>query len=192
MPVPSQTSTSAPWRACWWAASPWNTAPETPLLWGFSWLALYNPYIDWTLEGRTPTVTHLVFSLPFHLQRAPLCHWSETWIPWFICYGSWVSWSWWEYSKDRALALPPCRSYVCAIDLRPSSALPSWLQGSICSSSCLGVTFFFVVKNNKSLRPCIIFHGLKILMKNKYALPLIQSATIFPIFWTFEAEKAFH
>ena len=45
------------------------------------------------------------------------------------------------------------------------------------SSSPLGAGFFFVEKKVKSLRPCIDFRGLNdITVKNKYPLPLIDSA----------------
>lgn len=45
------------------------------------------------------------------------------------------------------------------------------------SSSPLGAGFFFLGKRDKSLRPCIDFRGLNnITVKNKYPLPLINSA----------------
>lgn len=45
------------------------------------------------------------------------------------------------------------------------------------SSSPLGAGFFFVSKKEKTLRPCIDFRGLNnITVKNKYPLPLINSA----------------
>lgn len=45
------------------------------------------------------------------------------------------------------------------------------------SSSPLGAGFFFVAKKNKTLRACIDFRGLiNITVKNKYPLPLINSA----------------
>lgn len=45
------------------------------------------------------------------------------------------------------------------------------------SSSLLGARFFFVGKKDKTLRPCIDFQGLNnITVKNKYSLPLINSA----------------
>lgn len=51
-------------------------------------------------------------------------------------------------------------------------------SGIICpSSSLLGAGFFFVVKIYKTLRPCIDYRGLNnITVKNKYPLPLINSA----------------
>lgn len=45
------------------------------------------------------------------------------------------------------------------------------------SSSPVGVGFFFVDKKDKTLRPCIDYRGLNdITIKNKYPLPLIDSA----------------
>ena len=45
------------------------------------------------------------------------------------------------------------------------------------SSSPVGAVFFFVNKNDGSLRPCIDFRGLKyITVKNKCPLPFIHSA----------------
>lgn len=45
------------------------------------------------------------------------------------------------------------------------------------SSSPLGAVFFFVAKKDQTLRPCIDFRGLNnITVKNKYPLPLINSA----------------
>lgn len=44
------------------------------------------------------------------------------------------------------------------------------------SSSPAGAGFFFVGKKDKSLRPCIDYHGLNdITVKNRYPLPLISS-----------------
>ena len=45
------------------------------------------------------------------------------------------------------------------------------------SSSPLGEGFFFVGKKDGTLRPCINFRGLnEITVKNKYPLPLMNSA----------------
>ena len=47
------------------------------------------------------------------------------------------------------------------------------------SSSPVGAGFFFISKKDKSLRPCIDYHGLNdITVKNKYPLPLISSAFV--------------
>ncbi|KAG1935767.1 retrotransposable element [Pimephales promelas] len=64
------------------------------------------------------------------------------------------------FSKSRAASLPPHRPYDCAIDLMPA-----------------GAAFFFVGKNDGSLRPCIDYRGLNnITIKNTYPLPLMSSA----------------
>lgn len=103
------------------------------------------------------------------------------------------------FSKHRALSLPPHRPYDCAIDLLPGAAFPTsrlynlsalerdametYITESLdsgiirLSSSPLGAGFFFVAKKDKTLRPCIDFRGLNnITVKNKYPLPLINSA----------------
>ena len=105
------------------------------------------------------------------------------------------------YSKSHALSLPPHRPYDCAINLLPRSPLPSsrlfnlsrperesmedYIGESLAagiirpSSSPVGAGFFFVSKKDRSLRPCIDYHGLNnITVKNKYPLPLISSAFV--------------
>ena len=45
------------------------------------------------------------------------------------------------------------------------------------SSSPVGAGFFFVEKKDKSLRPCVDYRGINnITVKNKYPLPLLNSA----------------
>jgi hypothetical protein len=45
------------------------------------------------------------------------------------------------------------------------------------SSSPVGAGFFFVEKKDKSLRPCVDYRGINdITVKNKYPLPLLDSA----------------
>ncbi|XP_055081043.1 uncharacterized protein LOC129456635 [Periophthalmus magnuspinnatus] len=103
------------------------------------------------------------------------------------------------FSKSKALSLPPHRPYDCAIDLLPGAPLPSsrlynlskperesmedYIRGSLAagiirpSTSPVGAGFFFVAKKDKSLRPCIDYRGLNnITVKNKYPLPLLDSA----------------
>ncbi|KAK7887257.1 hypothetical protein WMY93_026878 [Mugilogobius chulae] len=103
------------------------------------------------------------------------------------------------FSNERALSLPPHRPYDCAIDLLPGATLPSsrlynlsrpereamekYIKDSLAagiirpSSSPVGAGFFFVSKKDKTLRPCIDYRGLNnITIKNKYPLPLINSA----------------
>lgn len=103
------------------------------------------------------------------------------------------------FSKDQAQTLPPHRPYDCSIDLLPGAPLPTsrlynlsrpereamekYIHDSLAaglirsSSSPLGAVFFFVAKKDQTLRPCIDFRGLNnITVKNKYPLPLINSA----------------
>uniref|UniRef100_A0A3Q2XTT7 Peptidase A2 domain-containing protein n=1 Tax=Hippocampus comes TaxID=109280 RepID=A0A3Q2XTT7_HIPCM len=118
------------------------------------------------------------------------------------------------FSKDRAQSLPPHRPYDCAIDLQAGAPLPSsrlyqvshpeqkalreYINSSLAaglirpSRSPLGAVFFFIKKKDESLRPCVDYRGLnEITIKNKYPLPLLdsafaplQSATIFKIKFT--------
>nr|XP_061790648.1 uncharacterized protein LOC133580375 [Nerophis lumbriciformis] len=103
------------------------------------------------------------------------------------------------FSKEQAGTLPPHRPYDCAIDLLPNAPLPSsrlykvsrpeqeamreYISSSLASglirpsSSPLGAGFFFIGKKDGGLRPCIDYRGLnEITVKNKYPLPLLDSA----------------
>lgn len=103
------------------------------------------------------------------------------------------------FSKQRALTLPLHHPYDCTIDLLPGLPLPysrlfnlsrpereaieAYLGESLASgfiwpsSSPLGAGFFFVKKKDGSLCPCIDYRALNnITIKNKYSLPLIDSA----------------
>ena len=123
------------------------------------------------------------------------------------------------FSKQHALSLPPHRPYDCAIDLLPGSPLPSsrlfnlslpereamegYIRDSLAagiirpSSSPVGAGFFFVSKKDKSLRPCIDYRGLNdITIKNKYSLPLIDSAFVplrgATVFTKLDLRNAYH
>ena len=103
------------------------------------------------------------------------------------------------FSKQRALSLPPHHPYDCAIEMFPGAPLSS--SRTICpfqrvrawshtsrtliitagiirpSSFPVGAVFFLVSKKDRNVRPCIDFRGLNnITVKNKYPLPLINSA----------------
>ncbi|XP_075894338.1 uncharacterized protein LOC142896522 [Nelusetta ayraudi] len=103
------------------------------------------------------------------------------------------------FSKAKATSLPPPRPYDCAIDLLPGTSPPrgrlyslsapereameTYINDSLAagiirpSSSPAGAGFFFVVKKDTTLRPCIDYRGLNdITVKNRYPLPLISSA----------------
>lgn len=65
------------------------------------------------------------------------------------------------------------------------------------SSSPVGAGFFFVDKKDKTLRPCIDYRGLNdIIIKNKYPLPLIDSAFApvhqATIFTKLDLQNAYH
>ena len=65
------------------------------------------------------------------------------------------------------------------------------------SSSPVGAGFFFVSKKNGSLRPCIDYRGLnEITVKNRYPLPLIDSAFVSldqaTIFSKLDLRNAYH
>uniref|UniRef100_A0A3P9M887 Gypsy retrotransposon integrase-like protein 1 n=1 Tax=Oryzias latipes TaxID=8090 RepID=A0A3P9M887_ORYLA len=103
------------------------------------------------------------------------------------------------FSKTRAGSLPPHRPYDCSIELVKGATLPKrrlfnlsgpeklsmekYIQEALSaghirpSSSPVGAGFFFVQKKDKTLRPCIDYRDLnQITVKNKYSLPLIDSA----------------
>lgn len=103
------------------------------------------------------------------------------------------------FSKAKATSLPPPRPYDCAINLLPGTSPPrgrlyslsapereameTYINDSLAagiirpSSSPAGAGFFFVVKKDTTLRPCIDYRGINdITVKNRYPLPLISSA----------------
>ena len=176
------------------------SSPMSPVVIGLPWLEIHNPHIDW------PTASIINWSVFCHancLRSAiPPSVPSSPGPPEEIDLSVVPS----EYhdlqqvfSKDKALSLPPHRPYDCTIDLLPGSPLPSkklynlskpeketmekYIQDSLAtglirpSSSPVGAGSFFVEKKDGSLRPCIDYTGLnEITIKNKYPLPLIDSA----------------
>lgn len=175
-------------------------SPTCPLVLGLPWLRLHNPHIDWSNSTITNWSifchSHCLHSaIPFSTPSLPSP--SETIdlsnVP--SAYHDLQE----VFSKDRALSLPPHRPYDCSIELLPGSPLPSrklynlskperesmeqYITDSLASglirpsASPVGAGFFFVEKKDKTLRPCIDFRGLNdITVKNKYPLPLIDSA----------------
>ena len=175
-------------------------SPTSPLVLGLPWLKLHNPHIDWSTSSITNWSlfchSHCLHSAipsrgtttqsppkPVDLTSVPSAyhHLQEV------------------FSKDRALSLPPHRPYDCCINLLSGASYPSsklynlskperdameaYITDSLKtglirpSSSPLGAGFFFVAKKDNSLRPCIDYRGLNyITIKNKYPLPLIDSA----------------
>ena len=95
------------------------------------------------------------------------------------------------FNKAKATSLPPHRPYDCAIDLLLGTSTPKgclyslsapereameeYIQNSLAagiirpSSSPAGAGFSFMVKKDRSLRPCIDYQGLNnITVKNSY------------------------
>lgn len=175
------------------------SAPQSPIILGYPWLQLHNPHFDWVggkilswsshchsvcLQSALPPAgSHQPQTEPPDLSNVPEVYHDMLEV----------------FSKEQALSLPPHRPYDCAIDLLPGAPLPTsrlynlsrpeqeameqYIQNSLAagiirpSSSPVGAGFFFVDKKDKSLRPCIDYRGLnKITVKNKYPLPLIESA----------------
>lgn len=56
-------------------------------------------------------------------------------------------------------------------------AMARYIKDSLSTgTSPRGAGFFFVSKKDKTLRPCIDYRGLNLIIKNKYLLPLLNSA----------------
>ncbi|KAK7918601.1 hypothetical protein WMY93_009885 [Mugilogobius chulae] len=178
------------------------SAPSTPLILGHPWLVKHNPVIDWK-AGRVSSWSNICHAecllsafppaegdspVPPDIEVPDLSNVPEVYHDLHEV-----------FSKSKALSLPPHRPYDCAIDLIPGAKLPSsrlynlskperevmekYLKDSLAaglirpSSSPLGAGFFFVSKKDSSLRPCVDFRGLnEITVKNKYPLPLLDSA----------------
>ena len=175
------------------------SSPHSPLILGYPWLQRHNPHFDW---ARGNVLSWSPFCHAMCLQSAlppagaanlPPESPDLSDVP--IEYHDLQE----VFSIDRAMSLPPHRPYDCAIDLLPGATLPSsrlynlsrpereamerYIKDSLeagiirPSSSPVGAGFFFVSKKDKSLRPCIDYRGLNnITIKNKYPLPLIDSA----------------
>ena len=175
-------------------------SPFIPLVLGLSWLSIHNPHIDWTagkIKNWSPTCLArcLRSALPpsVTLQKPKPVPPDLSLIPAEYHGISEV------FCKQQALSLPPHRPYDCAINLLPGSTYPrgrlysisrpewaameEYIHKSLAagiirpSSSPLGAGFFFVGKKDGTLRLCIDFRGLnEITVKNKYPLPLMNSA----------------
>uniref|UniRef100_A0A3P8NIY2 Gypsy retrotransposon integrase-like protein 1 n=2 Tax=Astatotilapia calliptera TaxID=8154 RepID=A0A3P8NIY2_ASTCA len=103
------------------------SSPDTPLTFGYPWLKLHNPHLDWS--GRK-IVSWSVFchanclrsacppgpEEPYALEETTP---DLTGVP--MEYHDFKE----IFSKSRAQALPPHRQYDCAIDLLPGAPLPS-------------------------------------------------------------------
>lgn len=177
------------------------SAPQSPLVLGYTWLALHNPHIDWTTGTVLSWSPHCAARCLRSVVPPTLSATSDpTPEPTDLSGVPSVYHDLGEvFRKDLALSLPPHRPYDCSIDLLPGAPLPSSrlynlsrperdsmeqyikqsLQAGLIrpSSSPLGAGFFFVGKKDGSLRPCIDYRSLNdITIKNKYPLPLLNSA----------------
>lgn len=174
-------------------------SPHAPLVLGLPWLKMHNPHIDWVTNRIS---SWSIFCHSNCLQSAITSSQGPSDLPSppdlsavpveYHDLGE-------VFSKQRAQSLPPHRPYDCAIDLLPGAPLPTsrlyklsrpereameiYIKDSLAaglirpSSSPVGAGFFFVDKRDKTLRPCIDYRGLnEITVKNKYPLPLIDSA----------------
>ena len=177
------------------------SSPLTPIVLGQPWLIKHNPHIDWSL-GKIVSWSPFCLSSCLQSALAPVeaANSPPTIEPPDLTAIPTVYHDLGEvFSKQLALSLPPHRPYDCPIDLLPGAPLPSsrlfnlsrperevmekYIHDSLAagiirpSSSPVGAGFFFVEKKDHSLRPCIDFRGLNaITVKNKYPLPLINSA----------------
>lgn len=175
-------------------------SPSAPLVLGLPWLKLHNPHIDWATQS---IVNWSLFCHSHCLHAAVPDTILKTPLPPKPVDLSLVPPEYHDlkdvFSKDHAMSLPPHRPYDCSIDLIPGAPLPTsklynlskpereametYITESLAaglirpSSSPMGAGFFFVDKRDKTLRPCIDYRGLNdIIVKNKYPLPLIDSA----------------
>lgn len=174
--------------------------PHTPLVLGYPWLKKHNPSIDW-ISGKISSWSLFCHShcLQSALTPAATVPLSEPEPPDLSTVPEVYHDLSLVFSKHHALSLPPHRPYDCAINLLPGAPLPSsrlynlsrpergameeYIRSSLAagiirpSSSPVAAGFFFVEKKDGTLRPCIDFRGLNgITVKNKYPLPLINSA----------------
>lgn len=194
---------------------------DAPVILGFPWLQKHNPHIDWTGKRVASwslfcLANCLKSALPLEASNSPLSVVSP---PDLSAVPPEYDDIQEVFSKDRAQSLPPHRLYDCAIDLLPGAPLPSsrlynlsrpergtmekYIRESLAaglirpSSSPVAAGFFFVSKKDKTLRPCIDYRGLNaITIKNKYPLPLINSAFEPPhgatIFSKLDLRNAYH
>ncbi|XP_057692820.1 uncharacterized protein LOC130916258 [Corythoichthys intestinalis] len=172
---------------------------SAPVVLGLPWLKVHNPNIDW---AKTQIVTWSTFCYAHCLRSACLlpaqAHVTTEPVNLVNVPTDYHDLKY-VFSKEHAMTLPPHRPYDCAINLLPNAPLPNsrlyqvskpeqeamreYISSSLAaglirpSSSPLGAGFFFVGKKDGGLRPCVDYRGLnEITIKNKYPLPLLDSA----------------
>ncbi|KAK3508085.1 hypothetical protein QTP70_013157 [Hemibagrus guttatus] len=183
---------------------------------GHPWLEQHNPILSWRTGevlkwGDTcfpdcfPDL-HSPILTPLHVQATSIeSPFVNRPLESPTCYAPFSD----VFCPKRASKLPPHRPWDCAIDLLPGEPVPrgriyplsipeekameeyikeALAQGYIRpSTSPTASSFFFVVKKDGGLRPCIDYHALnRITVKFRYPLPLVpaalehlQGATIF-------------
>ncbi|KAI3354966.1 hypothetical protein L3Q82_004757 [Scortum barcoo] len=148
------------------------SAPNTPLILGFPWLATHNPHLDWARGENFWTgasgVMRPAYGPPSHPQQnqpVPVAA-PRRWI----------------YLASRR-SIMTSRSRLYHLSRPESEAMEKYIRESLAaglirpSKAPLGAGFFFVEKKDSSLCPCIDYRGLNnITIRNKYPLPLIDSA----------------
>ncbi len=195
-------------------------SPLIPLVLGHSWLTKHNPHIDWrSAKVHNWSSTCLASCLRSALPSSVTHQKPEPDRPDLASIPAEYHDISEVFCKQRAFSLPPHRPYDCAIDLLPGSTFPrsrlynisrpervameEYINNSLAagiirpSSSPLGAGFFFVGKKDGTLRPCIDFRGLNdITVKNKYSLPLMNSAFEFlqgaTVFSKLDLRNAYH
>ena len=124
------------------------SCPDSPMVLGFPWLKKQNPHIDWTIGSITGWSLNC-HSLCLHSALSPLSQHGEP--------------------SDTVPDLASVPAIYLTDSVNSGIIRPS--------TSPVGAGFFFVAKKDKTLRPCIDYRGLNLItVKNKYPLPLINSA----------------
>lgn len=101
-------------------------SPQSPLVFGHTWLKLHNPQIDWSLSKFVSWSAHcystcLHSAAPSCTQVAPVCLTPIGLTSAPSPYNDLSD----VFSKDRAHSPSPHRPYDCVIDLLPCATLPS-------------------------------------------------------------------
>ncbi len=178
-----------------------TSTPQHPIVLGNPWLAIHDPQISWNSKELTKWSPHCYrHCLQLQLQLPCLTTSIEspaTNEPVFIPpeYSDYSE----VFSKTKATQLPPHCPWDCTIELLPNTAPPrskvypltipetqvmeKYIEEALesgfirPSTSPAASGFFFVLKKDGGLCPCIDYRGLNsITIKNRYPLPLVPSA----------------